>query len=113
MPLRTIARITALRPGQSPPPVRTPNRMRRATYIQVLTLLLCGLWAVGCSSDADDHTTGTTLSVYMSLPREGVSARRPMDVAAGARLALSDAHGRADGKRVRLVQLDSSEPGDQ
>ena len=26
-PLRTTARITALRPGQSPPPVRTPTRM--------------------------------------------------------------------------------------
>jgi hypothetical protein len=25
--LRTIARITALRPGQSPPPVSTPMRM--------------------------------------------------------------------------------------
>ena len=28
MPLRTTARITALRPGQSPPPVSTPNRIR-------------------------------------------------------------------------------------
>src|SRR5437763_15164898 len=27
MPLRTTARITALRPGQSPPPVSTPMRM--------------------------------------------------------------------------------------
>src|SRR5581483_4986117 len=26
-PLRTTARITAFRPGQSPPPVRTPTRM--------------------------------------------------------------------------------------
>src|SRR5665213_2726235 len=29
MPLRTTARMTALRPGQSPPPVRTPTRMAR------------------------------------------------------------------------------------
>ena len=28
IPLRTTARITALRPGQSPPPVRMPMRMR-------------------------------------------------------------------------------------
>ena len=28
MPLRTTARMTALRPGQSPPPVSTPTRMR-------------------------------------------------------------------------------------
>ena len=27
IPLRTIARITAFRPGASPPPVRTPMRM--------------------------------------------------------------------------------------
>ena len=29
MPLRTMARMTALSPGQSPPPVSTPMRMRR------------------------------------------------------------------------------------
>ena len=28
-PFRTIARIAALSPGQSPPPVRTPNRIAR------------------------------------------------------------------------------------
>jgi branched-chain amino acid transport system substrate-binding protein len=33
------------------------------------------------------------------------------DVSAGARLALSEAGGRAGGKRVRLAQLDSSKPG--
>src|SRR4029450_721635 len=31
-PLRTIARITAFRPGQSPPPVRTPIRMGESSY---------------------------------------------------------------------------------
>src|SRR5262249_47309445 len=30
MPLRTMARMTALRPGQSPPPVSTPIRMARS-----------------------------------------------------------------------------------
>src|SRR5256885_14882356 len=29
MPLRTTARMTAFSPGQSPPPVSTPIRMRR------------------------------------------------------------------------------------
>src|SRR6476661_5793148 len=110
MPLRTIARMTALRPGQSPPPVRTPNRMRSATYIYALTLLLCGLWAAGCSS-SDERAHGTTLTVYMSLPRHGVSARMAGDVAAGARLALADARDHAGGKRVRIVQLDDSKPG--
>src|SRR3954451_18189579 len=82
MPLRTIARITALRPGQSPPPVRTPNRMRRATYIQALTLLACSLLAAGCGSSSD-RARGTTLTVYLSLPSHGVSARMAGDVAAG------------------------------
>jgi branched-chain amino acid transport system substrate-binding protein len=35
------------------------------------------------------------------------------DVSAGARLALADAGGRAGGKRVRLMPLDSSKPGAQ
>src|SRR5689334_15126694 len=111
MPLRTIARITALRPGQSPPPVRTPNRMRSATYIYVLALLLCGLWAAGCGSSGDERAPGATLTVYMSLPRHGVSARMATDVAAGARLALADAGSHAAGKHVRIVALDSSKPG--
>src|SRR5438105_4128525 len=32
MPLRTTARITAFRPGQSPPPVSIPMRMRPPRY---------------------------------------------------------------------------------
>jgi branched-chain amino acid transport system substrate-binding protein len=41
----------------------------------------------------------------------GVSARRADAVGAGERLALADAHARAGGRRVRLVELDSSAPG--
>ncbi len=66
---------------------------------------------MGCSSASKDRAAGTTLSVYMSLPHEGVSARTAGDVAAGARLALADASAHAGGKHVRLVQLDSSKPG--
>src|SRR3954452_16572916 len=104
MPLRTIARITALRPGQSPPPVRTPNRMRRARYIQVLTLLLCGLWAAGCASSSD-RAHGTTLTVYLSLPSHGVSARMAGDVAAGARLARAGGGAGAGGEELRPREL--------
>jgi branched-chain amino acid transport system substrate-binding protein len=85
--------------------------MKLATYIHVMCLLLCGLCVVGCSSTSDDRARGTTLTVYMSLPGHGISARMAADVAAGARLALSDAHSRAAGKRVRLVQLDNSKLG--
>src|SRR3954454_8119931 len=108
MPLRTIARITALRPGQSPPPVRTPNRMRRATYIQALTLLACSLLAAGCSSSSG-RARGTTLTVYLSLPSHGVSARMAGDVAAGARLALAEIGARAGGENNRPMGLYHSE----
>jgi len=51
------------------------------------------------------------LTVYSSLPRSGVSASQAEAVAAGERLALADAHGRAAGRRVRLVELDSTARG--
>src|SRR4051794_9756759 len=112
MPLRTIARMTALRPGQSPPPVRTPNRMKPATYLQLLAML-CALALSACggaSTKATPRVPGRTLTVYASVPRQGASARTADAVAAGARLALADAGGRAGGKEVRLVELDSSRP---
>jgi branched-chain amino acid transport system substrate-binding protein len=87
--------------------------MRRARYIHALALILCGLWAAGCSSKSDERAPGTTLTVYASLPAQGVSARMAGDVLAGAQLALSDAHDRAGGKSIRLVQLDSSKPGEE
>jgi hypothetical protein len=33
--LRTIARITAFNPGQSPPPVSTPIRITQAPYARL------------------------------------------------------------------------------
>ncbi len=56
---------------------------------------------------------GRTLTIYTSLPRHGVSAREAGAVAAGQRFALADSRGRAGVFRVRLVRLDSSDPGDQ
>ncbi|GAC1524409.1 MAG: branched-chain amino acid ABC transporter substrate-binding protein [Thermoleophilaceae bacterium] len=53
---------------------------------------------------------GNTLTIYASLPRHGVSAREAEAVAAGEWLALADARGHAGGRRVRLVELDSSDP---
>jgi branched-chain amino acid transport system substrate-binding protein len=48
------------------------------------------------------------LTVYLSSPRRGVEARAGQAVAAGARQALADAHGRAGGREIRLVQLDAT-----
>jgi branched-chain amino acid transport system substrate-binding protein len=55
---------------------------------------------------------GDTVVVYSSLPASGVSARAARAVAAGERLALEDAGGRAGALRVRLVQLDAARAGE-
>jgi len=66
----------------------------------------------GCGSSGPTGVPkGVALTVYSSLPRAGVSARTADAVAAGERLALADAHGRVDGRSVRLVELDSAVPG--
>src|SRR3989442_1163291 len=113
MPLRTIARITAFRPGQSPPPVSTPMRIAFATYPgRAIALALVAVALLGgCGSgEKDERARGATLTIYTSLPLHGVSASDADAVAAGERLALADAHGRAGGHRVRLVELDDSDP---
>src|SRR4051794_20569206 len=103
--------MTALRPGQSPPPVRTPNRMRGATYLPVMLLALCAAALSACGGGGGpERAPAGTLTVYASMPHQGPSARMADSVAAGARLALADAGGHAGGKRVRLVELDSSRP---
>src|SRR4051794_27445643 len=116
MPLRTIARITAFSPGQSPPPVSIPMRMRPGTYIAAAArpMALAAVLLAGCGGG--HHTTSSRapdgpLTVYLSAPRHGVEASSGQAVAAGARGALADAHGRAGGRQVRLVQLDAGSPG--
>src|SRR3954452_499186 len=115
MPLRTMARITALSPGQSPPPVKIPMRMRAGTYIAAARRLL--VVAVAFASGCSGSSAGTTarapdgpLTVYLSVPAHGIDADSAAAVAAGARLALQDAHGRAGDRELRLVQLDDSKP---
>jgi branched-chain amino acid transport system substrate-binding protein len=78
----------------------------------LLAALAAGGGIAGCGSDAKkvNRATGSTLTIYTSLPRHGVSARQADAVAAGERLALADARGRAGGRKVRLVELDDSDP---
>src|SRR2546423_3512125 len=113
MPLRTIARITAFSPGQSPPPVSIPMRMRPGTYIAAAAapMALAAALLAGCGGGRAATTQRAPrgpLTVYLSSPRRGVEARAGQAVAAGARQALADAHGRAGGREIRLVQLDSA-----
>src|SRR5918996_1836546 len=76
-------------------------------------LALMTVGAAGCGGDdsADSsQAPGDTLSVYLSAPKQGDSAQKATSVAVGARLALRDAGRRAGGFRVRLVELNSSDP---
>src|SRR5947209_11879868 len=115
--------MTALRPGQSPPPVRTamriepetyPPRRRRARRAVALAAALAAalpLASCGGGSGRETRVSGHTLTIYSSLPRHGVAARVADAVATGEQLALADAHGRVGSRRVRLVELDDSDPG--
>ena len=71
----------------------------------------------GCGGGGDDERAkpvdADTLVVYSSLPRTGGSSALGNAVAAGQRLALADAGGRAGRYRVELVELDSAEPDER
>jgi branched-chain amino acid transport system substrate-binding protein len=81
-----------------------------------LTLLFFALALGGCLGGGGQEPAriaGGTVTIYASLPRSGVSAPVAEAVAAGQRLALADARGRAGELRVRLVRLDASERGER
>jgi branched-chain amino acid transport system substrate-binding protein len=78
-------------------------------------LAVLALTLGGCLGGEERSTRieGGTVTVYTSLPRHGVSAPAAGAVAAGMRAALADARGQAGELQVRLVELDSSEPGER
>ena len=81
-----------------------------------LTPLLVALALAGCgggNGDDDHRVSGSTLTIYTSLPRSGDSAAVADAVASGQRLALEDAGGRVGRWRVRLVEVNSSEGDDR
>src|SRR3954454_2495953 len=115
MPLRTIARITAFSPGQSPPPVSIPMRMRPGTYIAAAArpMALAAVLLAGCGGGHEatsERTPKGPLTVYLSVPRQGIEARAGEAVAGGAGQALAEAHGKAGGREIRLAQLDAATP---
>jgi branched-chain amino acid transport system substrate-binding protein len=78
-----------------------------------LTPLLLLLSFAGCLGDESDEPArieGHTATVYLSMPRNGVTAPAGAAVEAGARLALADARGRAGDLKVRLRGRSSTEP---
>jgi branched-chain amino acid transport system substrate-binding protein len=87
-------------------------RIEPGTYIAAAARLALASLAVlaGCSGGGQSTAQAPAgpLTVYVSVPRYGVESSAGKAVAAGARLALSDAGGRAADRDVRLVQLDAS-----
>ena len=78
------------------------------------TLVAAALGASGCGGDDEgDKAPSGALTVYVSVPLHGAEAPSGRAVAAGARLALRGAGGRAGGRRVRVVQVASDRPGDR
>jgi branched-chain amino acid transport system substrate-binding protein len=78
-------------------------------------LALLALALGGCLGGEERSTRieGGKVTVYSSLPRHGVSAGAARATAAGQRLALEEAGGRAGDLDVELVELDSAEPGER
>jgi branched-chain amino acid transport system substrate-binding protein len=90
----------------------TISGLARTTTIAALAAAL----ALGGCLGGEERSTrieGGTVAVYASLPRQGVSAPAARAAAAGQRLALEEARGRAGGLEVKLVELDSTEPGER
>jgi branched-chain amino acid transport system substrate-binding protein len=85
-------------------------RKMTATYpARWLSAVVLLALAAGCGSEGEpERPRDGSLTVYSSLPRTGIQARQASAVAAGQRLALRDAGGRAGGRDVRLVELDSA-----
>jgi branched-chain amino acid transport system substrate-binding protein len=101
--------------------MRTAEKISAAVRISglarttTIALALLAFVTSGCLGGEERSTRiqGDTVTVYSSLPRHGVSAAAARAVTAGQRLALEEAGGRAGDLDVRLVELDSAEPGER
>jgi branched-chain amino acid transport system substrate-binding protein len=91
----------------------SPNSTLDALARLATSLLLFALLLAGCGGDDEQESTVTgPLTVYTSVPSVGPSADEANAVVAGERLALDERRGRAGGREVRLVVLDSAKAGD-
>lgn len=92
-------------------------RIQRAAIPSVGLLCACAVALAGCLGDGGGEEpariAGDTATVYSSTPRHGVSAPAARAVAAGERLALAEAGGRAGGLRIRLRQLPATDDGER
>jgi branched-chain amino acid transport system substrate-binding protein len=88
---------------------------RRSTPTIAVAAAAIAVVLGGClgGEERTSRIQGGTVTVYTSLPFHGVSADAARATAAGERLALEDAGGRAGDLEVKLVALDSSEPDER
>ena len=85
--------------------------MRRALPLLLATVVA----SVAACGDGDPESTrvrGDTLTVYASVPEHGAEARAGRAAVDGMRRALAAAGGEAAGRKVELVALPSTRPGD-
>ena len=80
--------------------------------------LAAALSVAGCSSSNDSSTDATairgdSLTIYVSVPRDGASRLAGQQVVDGATLALDQIHARIGRYRLQLRVLDDSAPGSQ
>lgn len=80
-------------------------------HLEKWALALSLVALAGCGARSESATIhGHTLTIYSSLPMQGVSAPAARAVWAGESYALSEAGARAAHRRVRIVRLDSTLP---
>lgn len=80
-------------------------RPRGALVLAAVALALAGC---GATERPGQRIAGSKLTVYFSGPRHGASSVASAAALAGARMALSDAHGRMGRYRIVLRALDDS-----
>src|SRR3954469_9972380 len=90
-------------------------RMRPGTYIAAAARPMARAAALlaGCGGGHETTSRRTPdgpLTVYVSVPRQGVERGAGKAVAAGARQARAAPRRRAGGREIRLVQLDAATP---
>lgn len=85
--------------------------MRRALPL-LLAVLAASIAACGDAKPESTRVRGDTLTVYASLPAHGAEARAGRAAELGMRRVLAEAGGKADGRKVKLVSLPSTRPGD-
>jgi ABC-type branched-subunit amino acid transport system substrate-binding protein len=85
--------------------------VRRALPL-LFAVLAASVAACGDDKPESTRVRGDTFTVYASVPAHGTEARAGRAAELGMRRALAEAGGVADGRKVKLVSLPSTRPGD-